>query len=344
MHRLRLASLVAALAALVGCADVPAPMPPPDRSDGPLPEAVLFGEGVVSTGEFESHPAFSPDDRTLYFVRSTPEFTDWTIYVTHHTDGRWSPPKVAPFSGKHRDADPFISADGKQLYFISDRPVDGKPKKDMDIWVMDRTKGGDWGEPRNLGAPVNTPASEWFPTLAANGTLYFGSGRPGGHGKTDLYRARRKDGKFAEPENVGPGVNSGADEFEGCVAAAESFLVFMALGRPDSRGGGDLYISYQKDGKWAPARNLGPKVNGPGLEISPYLSPDGKYFFFSSARRAEGIRPGKRPDRPRNGLGDIYQMDLRALHALAKQEPVPADKKPIRPLSNPRRTPTGPGG
>jgi Tol biopolymer transport system component len=225
---------------------------------------------------------------------------------------------VAPFSGKHRDADPFITADGKQLLFISDRPVGDKPKKDMDIWVMDHKENGDWGEPRNLGAPVNTTASEWFPTVAANGTLYFGSGRPGGRGKTDLYRSRLMDGKFAEPENLGPNVNSAADEFEGCVAPDESFLVFMSAGRSDSLGGGDLYISYQKDGKWTPAKNLGPKVNGPGLEISPYLSPDGKYFFFSSARKAGDIPAGKRPDRPRNGLGDIYQMDLSALHELAK--------------------------
>ena len=80
----------------------------------------------------------------------------------------------------------------------------------------------------------------------------------------------------------------------------------MALGRPDSLGGGDLSSSYQQDGKWTPAKNLGPKVNGPGLEISPYVSPDGKYFFFSSARTA------------RNRLGDIYQMDLSALIELAK--------------------------
>src|SRR5262245_46675993 len=306
----------AVLVSLVGWAGVLAAAP--YRADGPLIDPVVFGEGVVSTGEYESHPAFTPDGRTLYFVRSTPAFTDWKIYVTHQADGRWSVPKVAPFSGQHRDADPFISADGKQLYFISDRPSAGKSAKDMDIWVMDRTANGEWGEPRNLGAPVNTTGNEWFPTLAANGTLYFGSDRPGGHGKTDLYRARRADGKFAEPENLGPVINSAADEYEGCVAADESFLVFMALGRPDSLGGGDLYISYQKDGKWTPARNLGPKVNGPGLEISPYLSPDGQYFFFSSARKAGDIPPGKRPDRPRNGLGDIYQMDVRALHALAK--------------------------
>jgi WD40-like Beta Propeller Repeat len=92
----------------------------------------------------------------------------------------------------------------------------------------------------------------------------------------------------------------------------------MAAGRPDSLGGGDLYISYQKDGKWTPARNLGPKINGPYLEISPYLSPDGQYFFFSSARKVDGVPPGKRPNRPRNGLGDIYQMDVSALHALRK--------------------------
>jgi Tol biopolymer transport system component len=318
MHRRHPRTICPVFLALVACAGLLAAMPPPYQIARPLPEPTLFGEGVISTGEFESHPAFTSDGRTLYFVRSTPEFTGWTIYVTHHTEGRWSPPKVAPFSGKHRDADPFISADGRQLYFISDRPVDDQPRQDMDIWVMDRAKSGDWGTPRNLGAPVNTAASEWFPTLAANGTLYFGSGRPGGHGKIDLYRARRAGGKFVEPENLGPGVNSAAHEYEGFVAPDESFLLFMAGDRPDSLGGEDLYISEQKDGKWTPAKNLGPKVNGPGLEISPYLSPDGKYFFFSSARKDGDVPAGRRPNRPRNGLGDIYQMDLDALRALAK--------------------------
>lgn len=315
--QVRCRSIGFALAASIACSAALAAMPPYHVA-APVPEPVVFGEGVISTGAFESHPAFTPDGRTLYFVRSNPEFTHWTIYVSQHADGRWAVPKVAPFSGKHRDADPFVSADGQHLCFISDRPVDGAPKKDLDIWVMDRTKDGDWGEPRNLGAPVNTNADEWFPNLAADGTLYFGSGRPGGHGKTDLYRARRAAGKFAEPENLGPNVNTAADEFEGCIAPDQSFLVFMALGRPDGRGGGDLYISYQKDGRWTPAKNLGPTINRPGLEIGPALSPDGKYFFFSSVRRAGEFPAGKRPDRPRNGLGDIYQLDIEALHRLAR--------------------------
>jgi Tol biopolymer transport system component len=318
MDRLNLYPSHTALLALVGCVSLLVALQAPYQVPGPLPESALFGEGIISTGEFESHPAFTPDGRTLYFVRSTPAFSGWTIYVTQYTQGRWSTPQVAPFSGKHRDADPFITTDGKQLYFISDRPVDGRPKQDMDIWVMDRRTEGRWGEPRHLGAPVNTTADEWFPTLAANGTLYFGSGRPGGFGKTDLYRSRWVKDQFTEPENLGPNINSGADEFEGCIAPDESFLIFMALGRPDGRGGGDLYLSYQKEGKWTPAKNLGPKVNSPGLEISPYLSPDGKYFFFSSARKTGDFPAGRRPNRPRNGLGDIYQMDLSALHQLVK--------------------------
>ena len=308
------AHAVAALAA----GTVPA-TPPPYQVARPLAEPALFGEGVVSTGEFESHAAFTPDGRTLYFVKSTPAFTDWRIYVVQFSGGRWSTPQVARFSGRHRDADPFVSADGRHLYFISDRTVDGRPKEDMDIWVMDRAKGGDWGEPRNLGAPVNSTGSEWLPRLAASGALYFGSDRPGGLGRTDLYRARSASGRFEEPENLGPAINSAADEYEACIAPDESFLVFMAAGRADDLGGGDLYISYrQQDGRWAQARNLGPKVNGPGLEISPYLSPDGRYFFFSSARGPAGAPRGERPKGPRNGLGDIYQMDLGALHALAK--------------------------
>lgn len=290
----------------------------PYHTAEPLNVPVVFADGVVSTGDFESHPAFSPDGRTLYFVKSTPSFTDWKIYVSRYAEGRWSAPEAAPFSGTYRDADPFVTADGKLLYFISDRPVDGKPREDMDIWVMQRAKDGSWGEPRNLGAPVNSAGSEWLPRVAANGTLYFGSDRPGGLGKTDLYRARRAGSKFAAPENLGPAVNSDADEYEPCIAPDESFLVFMAAGRPDDTGGGDLYISYRKDGAWTPAKNLGPTINRRALDISPYLSPDGKYFLFSSARREGDFPPGQRPNRSRNGLGDIYQMDLRALHELAR--------------------------
>jgi Tol biopolymer transport system component len=280
----------------------------------------LFAPGIISTGGFESHPAFTPDGRTLYFVKSTPSFSFWTICVARLTNGRWSEPEVAPFSGRYSDADPFITRDGRQFYFISARPATpGGPPKDLDIWVMDR-EGAGWSGPRPLPAPINSPGAEWFPTLASNGTIYFGSDRPGGQGRTDLYRARLADGKYGEPENLGPVVNSPVNDFEPFIAPDESFLILMS-GRPGGRGGADLWITYNRGGAWSPPVVLGGGVNSPGAEYSPGLSPDGRTFFWASARETfdtEGRRLtyrelNDRLTKPGNGLGDIYSMDLTAL-------------------------------
>ena len=144
----------------------------PYASAVPSAEPTIFGAGVISTGDYDTHPAFTPDGRTLYFIRSTPDFNYWTILVSHFANGRWSTPEIAPFSGQYADADPFITPDGSHLYFISNRPVTGKTTPDLDIWMVEKTAKG-WGEPQNLGVPVNSPGNEWYPTIAANGTIYF---------------------------------------------------------------------------------------------------------------------------------------------------------------------------
>lgn len=296
----------------------------PYASAQPIAEPKLFAEGVISTGDFESHPAFTPDGRTLYFLKNVPDFSFWTIVVSNFRDGRWQEPEVVPFSGQYSDADPFITPDGSRLYFISTRPLDAKAggaPKDLDIWVAERTAGG-WGEPRNLGAPVNSPGAEWYPTVATDGTIYFGSDREGGKGRTDIYRARLVNGRYERAENLGEEINTQFNEFEPLVAPDQSFLIFMCGGRQDARGGFDLYLSHNRDGRWTKPTNLGDQINSPNNEYSPALSPDGKYFFWTSARRADTQTPPQRLDYrglsarlrgPRNGLGDIYQIDLSAL-------------------------------
>lgn len=293
----------------------------PYASAKPLTEPVIFGAGVISTGDFDSHPAFAPDGKTLYFLRSTPAFNLWTIVFSRFEKGKWSTPEVAPWSGQYSDADPFITADGSRLFFISRRPVPGKEKPELDIWVAKRTATG-WSEPENVGAPINSTGNEWYPTVAANGTIYFGSDREGGKGRTDLYRSRLVNGKYAEAENLGEVINTQFNEFEALIAPDESFLIFMAGGRPDSRGGFDLYISYNRNGVWSAPVNLGDKINSSGNEYSPTISPDGKYFFWTSTR---GFADKPLPNRlnyeqlteslrsPGNGLGDIYQIDISAL-------------------------------
>ena len=298
---------------------------PPYATKQPLTEPSIFGGGVISTGDFDSHPAFTPDGKTLYFLRSSPTFNFWTIVVSHFEKNHWTTPEVLSISGQYRDADPFITRDGKRFYFISDRPKDAASAsatdRSLDIWFMEQSGNG-WGPPQNLGEPVNSVGNEWYPTIAGDGTIYFGSDRPGGKGRTDIYRSRLVDGKYTTPENLGDAINTQFDEFEPYISPDQKYLIFMAQ-RLDGHGGSDLYISYQRDGSWTRAVNLGDKINSSGSEYSPLVSPDGKYFFWSSTRSSASTSQTKRLTyadllnklrSPGNGLGDIYQIDLSALN------------------------------
>lgn len=291
-------------------------------SQTPITEPTIFGAGVISTGAFDSHPAFTPDGATIYFLRSTPNFNHWTILSAGYRNGKWSTPEVAPFSGQYSDADPFITPDGAHLYFISNRADAVKTTTDLDIWIVDKTNTGGT-EPRNVGAPINSRGNEWYPTIAANGTIYFGSDREGGKGRTDIYRSRLVNGKYKGPENLGDAINTPFNEFEALISPDETFLFLMAGGRSDSKGGFDLYISYNRNGVWTKPVNLGDKINSSGNEYSPVISPDGKYFFWTSTRTSTDAAFERqlnyhelmaKLENAGNGLGDIYYIDLSVLN------------------------------
>lgn len=292
----------------------------PYASDRPVVTPRLFAEGSISTGDYESHPAFSPDGFTLYFLKNTPDFRFWTIVLSRWERGGWSAPEVAPFSGRYSDADPFITADGSRMFFISTRAPTGGVKDDLDIWMMERTATG-WSAPVNPGPPVNSEGNEWYPTLSSDGTIYFGSDRPGGAGATDLYRCRFENGRWLAAENLGDAINTDADEYEPFIAPDQSYLIFMAS-RPGGLGKSDLWMSRNVEGQWSAAVNPGEPINSPASELSPKISPDGRSFFFTSTR---GFGGGPLPKRAAydeltrrlrsagNGLGDIYQVDANVL-------------------------------
>lgn len=294
-------------------------------STAPHLEPALFAPGVISTGDHETHLELSPDGRTAYFLKNAPDFAFWAIYVSHLRNGRWSRPELAPFSGRFVDADPYVTPDGRALFFISNRPAD--PVVDVrsdnfDIWTMARLPDGEWGPPRRLEAPVNTPANEYYPRTAADGTLYFGSDRPGGHGGADIWRCRLENGRYQPADNLGDTINSTAQEYEPYVTADQKTLIFMAVGREGGRQE-DLFISFARDSGWSPPRALDPPINSPrAREYAPKISPDGKWFLFSS-NRGSWDRPSqtrmttqeyeRRLHSPGNGLGDIYYVDVRLL-------------------------------
>jgi len=133
---------------------------------GAIPE--LFGPNIVSTGLNERDAAYSPDGTEFYYTIWLP-MRSGVIMVMERHENRWSQPEVASFSGFYSDLEPFVSNDGRRLFFVSNRPVEaGGAPKDYDIWYVDRTDSG-WTAPLNLGAPINTEANEFYPTRRLRG-------------------------------------------------------------------------------------------------------------------------------------------------------------------------------
>jgi Tol biopolymer transport system component len=268
-----------------------------------VPQVNVFGLGTISTPEFESHFEMDVDDKTVYFVRSTPQFTDWKIWTARADGAGWTKPTMATFSGTHRDADPFITPDGKRFFFISDRPHPDKKDASMDIWVMER-RGRGWSEPKRLGPDVNSETDEWYPTTTKSGTLYFGSGRKGALGQTDIWRSSLKNGRYTEAVNLGRPVNSAEDEIEPFIAPDESMLIFGA-GRTGGAGGLDFYVSRRNGKGWSEPKRLPEPPNSPRTELAPKLSRDGKRFYFT------GIRKG--------ALGELLWIDVKELGLLTSR-------------------------
>jgi WD40-like Beta Propeller Repeat len=143
-----------------------------------------------------------------------------------------------------------------------------------------------------------------------------------GRSLTCIYRSRFINGKYSAPENLGDSINSKYFDGDPYIAPDESFLIFVSYNRPDGLGDGDLYISLNRNGSWTAAKNPGSKINSSALDFCPNISPDKKYFYFTSERgfadqplktRLTYKEFMKNIRGPGNGLGDIYRIDARAL-------------------------------
>jgi hypothetical protein len=268
------------------------------------PESEIFAPGTISTGAEEYRIVFDLDGRTAYFGRSQeffPAARQSTIMVSRRSGGVWSAAAPAPFSGTYSDLDPFITPDGRKLFFSSIRPVDGVARTDVDLWVVLRRPGGGWGEPRNLGA-VNSGYDELFPSVAADGTLFFASDRPGGLGGFDLYRSRPgPDGSYGPAENLGAPLNTAGWEFNPVVLPAGNVLLFTGLDRAGGYGLGDQWVSVRNGHGWSTPRNLGTAVNTAADEYHLSFSPRYDRVYF--------VRHTYEPWVP----GDLFTLPVRRL-------------------------------
>lgn len=236
--------------------------------------------------------------------------------------GSWLSPTVAPFSGQFHDLEPFLAPDDLRLYFVSNRPLKAGSSavKDYDIWYVQRSSPeAPWSAPINLGAPVNSEHNEFYPSLAANGNLYFTCDAPASKGKDDIFVCQKTETGYAAPASLGEAINSEGYEFNAFIAPDESYLLFSGYNREDGLGSGDLYVSRRTaDGSWAPAQNLGKAINSDKMDYCPFVHGPSNTLYFTSRRSLLRTAPAAaRRDMQAlkgeitqyaNGLSRIYQV------------------------------------
>lgn len=253
----------------------------------------LFAPGIISTDEHEGSSGFDLESR--HFVYQRIENGTLKTYEMERRDQRWSRPVPVPFAHMMRNGDFVFAPDGKTLFFQSNIPVEGLESEGRisNIWTIKKTDSG-WTEPSPLDSAINTQWLDSFASITKSGTLYFFSRKPGGVGLSDLYKSQRVEGGFSEAQNLGDNFNTAEHEWDPFIAPDESYLIFCST-KPGGFGRDDFYISFRyPDGSWSSPVNMGEEINSVESDNRPSVTPDGRYFFYTSAKR---------------GNRDIYWVD-----------------------------------
>lgn len=238
-----------------------------DKGKWSRPEAIATG---LNTDYDEGACCFTPDGKEMYLTQcvtdpASPRFAQ--IVTSSRSDAAWGKVQKLEITQDTLStyAHPAISPDGEWLYFVSNMPggMGG-----YDIWRVRITPSG-LGGVENLGAPINTPGDEMFPTFRPNGDLYFSSNGHIGMGGLDIYIARI-DEKTQQYKIEHPGypLNSEADDF-GMTFEGPHNRGFFSSNRKDGRGYDHIYSFnnpeivttmkgwvYEKDGYELPAAQV----------------------------------------------------------------------------------------
>ena len=241
-------------------------------SDHPINLPELFLPGIVSSEHMEFSMAISPiDAKTVFFTRRVG--TDkQKIYQTVYQNGQWSIPKIAPFS-TNRDESPHYSADGRSLYFGSERSIPNRPNKgsfDMNVWKT-TLNNDQWSNPIPLPPVINKVQVEGEEWPIANlsdwvtnddQTFYTGTWKRGEKG-IDLFKATFKNGIYTALEKLPKEIcREDKWEYAPMISPDGQYLFFQVYNREDGKGGDDVFVSKKgTDGQWLPSVNLGDLIN-----------------------------------------------------------------------------------
>jgi outer membrane protein OmpA-like peptidoglycan-associated protein/tetratricopeptide (TPR) repeat protein len=209
-------------------------------------------ESGWSLAKSAGYPLNTPDNEGAQSISANGKFMVYTVCNREGVIGRcdlyystkkgndWTFPKNMgePINTVYKETQPSLSADGRTIYFASDRPG-GKGM--LDIWMSRQNENGSWQNPVNLGDSINTPGDEMSPFIHQDGkTLYFSSNTLIGMGGFDIFIARRNEkGNWKHVENLGYPINTNGDEV-GLIVNAQGDKAYFSSNR-NKEYGKDLF-------------------------------------------------------------------------------------------------------
>lgn len=253
----------------------------------------------VNSAESEYWPSLTIDGKELVFTRRINNFNE-DFFSSVQNNNNWD--KAQKLKGDintpQNEAAQNISLDGEWLIFTASDRRDSRGG--FDLYISFITPNG-WSEAENLGNTINSDQWDSQPSLSPDKKdLYFASRRFGGYGGSDLYVSHlQPDGRWTEPENLGPTINSSGNEQCPFIHADNQTLYFTSDYWP---GYGDEDIFFAKKGPnnvWSKPVNLGYPINTIDREGTLFITPDGKTAYYASDRSDS-----------KGGL-DIYSFELR---------------------------------
>lgn len=303
------------------------------------PKSVLINMGadINQKNVPDYAPTLSPDDRVLVYTKSVVDnktvhgnmnpgggsqvHRNEDLYFARGLDNFWEEfhPFESPINSLCNEGSACLTRSGKTMYFsrcavkryyLDCRDCMGS----CDIYVTNLQDDSTWSQPKNLGPNVNTKAWDSQPTLShSEDTMYFASNRLGGFGFSDIYYTiKQADGTWSKAKNMGPIINTRYQEMSPFLHPKYKVLYFSSNGhlfnfadidlKKKVSPSLDIYRTWQKEGKWQEPRNIGPLVNGTGIEQFFTIDSDSKHLYYSKTEE------GKEQTSPQTT--DLYSFPL----------------------------------
>ena len=252
----------------------------------------------INSKDAEYFPSINFQDSSLLFIRRA----NWQredFYISYLNKDGFTKAQLMKdaLNNAAKKGSASVSKDQQTLYFAAEYPSIGYGR--YDIYKVIATDLG-WSSPKNVGRNINTDFWESAPSISPDGkALYFCSNRPDGYGGIDIYVSYKNEkGYWEEAENLGPNINTPADEQSPFIHADNQSLYFSSNGWPGF-GGSDVFVSRKnKNGEWSKPINLGYPINTYDNEGSICVASNGQDAFMASDRTDT-----------RGGL-DIYKVVL----------------------------------